>query len=218
MVSAVYDTGNRGYRAMADNMVRSAQAVGYEVALKELKDDPMDSVNSAFDYRVNCFFKPHVILEALDESPEDLAWVDGDCLIRERFDEILDGCDAAFTLRRFKPGTLRDIYDGYINAGVMAFRNNLASRGFIKAWTGQLASSRADQDALNKVLLKHTLMEDYNEVVDVEGCRVKLVSCDKYNFFYFPESFSGAKILHVKGSLRPEFYKKCLEALWLSVS
>jgi hypothetical protein len=212
IISAVYDTPERGYKKMAENMRKSAEAHGYVVVLHDLKDDPMDSVNSAHDYRVNCFFKPHVILEALNALQEDVIWLDGDCLVRERFDEILNYCDVAVTLRRFVPNTIRDIYDGYVNAGVMAFRNNLATKRFIEKWIAELPNGRADQDALNRVLLNYTDMNQYGEIVAVDGCRVKFVDCDKYNFFYFPEDSSGAKILHVKGSLRPDFYELCVGA------
>ncbi len=210
IISAVYDTPGRQYGKMADNMRRSAEAQGYAVFLRMLEDDPMDAVNSMHDYRVNCFFKPYIILERLDAVSEDVAWVDGDCLIRERFDEILDECDVAVTLRRFKPFTLRDIYDGYINAGVMAFRNNVAVRRLITRWIAEQPNGRADQDAINRILLKWTDMNQFGEIVDVEGCKVKLAPCDTYNFFYFPEDHSRAKILHIKGSLRPDYYDACM--------
>jgi hypothetical protein len=198
---------------MADNMRRSAEAQGYAVVIHDLKDDPMDSVTSMHDYRVNCFFKPHVILEALNNLPDDVAWVDGDCLIRERFDEIQDDCDVALTLRRFRPNTIRDEYDGYINAGVMAFRNNAAAKSLIEKWIVEQPHGRADQDALNRVLLNYTDMNQSGEIVNIDGCRVKFVPCDIYNFFYFPEAHSKAKILHVKGSLRPDFYDACAREL-----
>lgn len=217
IISAVYDTPERGYRIMADNMRRSAEAQGYTVVLHDLKEDPMDSVTAAHDYRVNCYFKPFVILEALDVMRDDIAWVDGDCLVRDRFDEILDGCDVALTLRRFGGPQMmnltnpprRDTYDGYINAGVMAFKNNDATKRFIEKWIAEQPNGRADQDAMNRVLLRRTTMNQYGEVVDVNGCRVRLVPCDTYNFFYFPEDHRGAKILHVKGSLRPDYYERC---------
>jgi hypothetical protein len=210
IVSAVFDSQGRGYQRMTENMKRSAEARGYEVSIFRLATDPMDEFRSGGDYRVNCYFKPHVVLNALESLEEDVVWVDGDCLVRERFDEILDGCDVAVTLRRFEPNTIRDVYDGYVNAGVMAFRNNAAARSFISAWIAELPRGRADQDALNRVLLNYTDMNHYGEVADVGGCRVKFLSCDVYNFFYFPEDHSGAKILHVKGHLRPEFYEACL--------
>lgn len=213
IISAVYDTPERGYKKMAENMRRSAEAQGYAVVLHDLKDDPMDSVTSAHDYRVNCFFKPHVILEALENLPDDVVWLDGDCLVRDRFDEILNNCDIAVTLRRFKPNTIRDVYDGYVNAGVMAFRNCAESKNFIQSWIAEQPRGRADQDALNRVLLNYTDMNQYNEIVYVNGCRVKLVPCDTYNFFYFPEDHSRAKILHVKGSLRPAFYENCVREI-----
>jgi hypothetical protein len=214
ILSAVYDTPERGYAKMAENMRQSAEALGYEVILQGLRDDPMDLVRSPHDYQVNCFFKPQIIMDALDHIHEDIAWIDGDCLIRKNFDEILDDCDMAVTLRRFIPNTLRDVYDGYVNAGVMAFRNNERTRKFIEAWIGQLPHGRADQDALNRVLLDYTDMNKYGEIVTCDGgCRVKIVSCDVYNFFYFPEDYKRAKILHIKGSMRPEYYQKCVEEI-----
>jgi len=207
IISALYNTAGRDYQMMANNLRKSAMVLGYSIVIYPLNDDPIEEFINKSKYQTSCFFKPHLILKALDDTKDDIAWLDIDCLMKSRIDDILGGADVAVTLRR--GSGLRDIYDGYINAGVMAFRNNQASREFIKRWISHIPGSRADQDALNKTLIDDTFFEEYNELIDCGFAKIMVRSCDEYNFFYFPED-NNAKIYHIKGSLRETYYKKCV--------
>lgn len=194
---------------MANNLRKSLVLAGHtDIAIYALKEDPIEHFVGKGDYKTACFFKPYVIREALNDTPKDIIWMDVDCIVKSNLEDILGDADVAVTLRR--GSGLRDVYDGYINAGVMAFRNNQAASNFIKAWIAKIPGSRADQDAANKVLLDGGLIEaKYDEVIGAGGAKVMVRSCDEYNFFYFPES-NNARIYHIKGSLREEFYGKCV--------
>jgi len=210
IVTALYDKDDRGYASMLENMQKSVSRLGYSIYVERLTSDPIARYARKDNYFAPCYFKPHVIRAALNCFQENILWLDSDCLVRENVDEMLDGCDVAITLRRWSPGQSRDLYDGYINAGVMAFRYGREAFSLINAWTGQLAlGSRADQDALNMVLLKGSNLEAYGEIFEIAGAKVKVLPCDIYNFFYFddkPEVVNRAKIYHVKGHLRPQYY------------
>jgi hypothetical protein len=202
LITAIYDIKERDYGVMLENLKASAKKLMYDLWTYSLPGDPMEDYQNRGLYRISCFFKPPVILNALDGLKDDVLWVDTDCLLKARVDELLDGCDIAVTLRRKTTG---DIYDGFINAGVMAFKNNLKSRLFIDAWIKELPNGRADQDALNRLLLKRSSLDKYGEIIDIDGIKIKVVDCDTYNFFYFPEE-DNAKIYHIKGHFRGLFY------------
>jgi hypothetical protein len=204
VISAIYDKQGRDYGVMAKNLWASALKAGYNISMYALSEDPMDTYEHRGSYRTSCYFKPEIILKALTEGTEDVLWLDVDCLVKDHVNDILGDCDVAVTLRR--GFGLRDIYDGYCNAGVMAFRNNHAAREFISRWIANIPGSRADQDALNKTLLDHTLFQKYDEIVDCGFARVMVRSCDKYNNFYLDEDNQNARIYHVKGHLREQFY------------
>jgi len=212
IISALFNKVGRDYQVMADNLRKSVFKLGYggyydgSFVIYPLKDDPIEEFKNKGDYQTACFFKPHLILKALDDTKDDIIWLDIDCIVKARLDDILGDADIAVTLRR--GSGLRNIYDGYLNAGVMAFRNNQASRNFIKKWISNIPGSRADQDALNKTLIEHTLFDKYNELVDCGFAKVMIRSCDEYNFFYFSEA-NNAKIYHIKGSLRAPYYNNC---------
>ncbi len=219
IITAIHNAEGRGYDAMAANMLRSVMDRGYKASAYALPEDPMTRYEGNHSYFVPCFFKPQIILRALNEFPgEDVLWLDSDCLMRARVDEMLDGCDVAVTLRRFDLSKgLRSLYDGYLNAGVMAFRNNGAVRDFIALWVAEFGKENdgqnSDQMGLNRLLIGYSPMQKYGEIINVEGALVKILDCDTYNFFYFdesPERVGQAKILHVKGSLREKHYKHAL--------
>jgi len=218
IVTAIHNAEGRGYDAMAANMLRSVMDCGYNGSVYALSEDPMTRYEGNHSYFVPCFFKPQIILRALNEFPDDVLWLDSDCLMRARVDEILDDCDVAVTLRRFDLSKgLRSLYDGYLNAGVMAFRNNNSVRDFINLWIAEFGKENdgqnSDQMGLNRLLIGYSPMQKYGEIFEVEGTRVKILDCDTYNFFYFdesPERVGQAKILHVKGSLRARHYQHAL--------
>lgn len=205
LITAVFEKEGRDYGTMLENLKTSALKLAYDLQVYSLPKDPMQRWEGRGLYFSPCFFKPEIIKNFLENNSEDVLWVDCDCLLKARVDEILDEVDMAVTLRRKTTG---DIFDGFLNAGVMAFRNNLHSKLFLSAWIRELPNGRADQDAINRLLLKRSGLDKYGEVVDIDGIKIKVVDCDTYNFFYFPEK-NSAKIYHVKGHLRNEFYNVC---------
>lgn len=214
VITALYNTPDRDYAMLMLNLEKSVKKLGYSFNAYLLKEDPMVRFLRKDNYFAPCFFKPSVIKTALTDQKDDVLWLDSDCLMKERVDEILDDCDVAVTLRRFNKIQLRDIYDGYINAGVMAFRNNNQAKGFIDRWIGNFSESRSDQDAMNLTLLGYSPLTQYGEIIDADGVKVKILDCDTYNFFYFEDSedvINKAKIFHIKGHLRPQFYAKIKE-------
>ncbi len=218
VVTAIFenDSDNKPYGIMANNLRESVVRLGYDFRKYVLKDDPNVEESKNY-YRLDCSFKVDVIRDALNEYPDkDVIWLDADCLMRSRVDGVLDDCDVAVTLRRLEArnGLTNPEYDGYINAVVLFFKNNEKSRKFLTMVAEHFKHCfrRTDQEAFNRVLLKYSKMERYGEVVDVSGCRVKILSTDDYNFFHFSDgNYRNAKILHIKGIHNREQYQKYVD-------
>ena len=215
VISALYNTPERDYDKMLENLRLSVLLNCYEFHCYQLDEDPMISFTNVGIYNAPCYFKPHIIKKALQDFKEDILWLDADCILRNRVDEMLDNCDVAVTLRRFDEMKIRDIYDGYLNAGVMAFRYNEPTIEFIDKWIGQLKNGRADQDAIVRLLLAYNDLFNIGEIFSVNGTKVKILDCDTYNFFYFEdkEAIGKAKIFHIKGHLREQYYSKVLNGM-----
>lgn len=203
VISAVFSNNDRDYHNLVRNLEVSVKKLGYDFKCYQIEDDPMSRFATKDNYFAPCYFKPKVIRKALIELQEDILWLDSDCLMVERVDEILDGSDVTVTLRRGDVKKIRDLYDGYLNAGVMAFKYNSDVIKFIDSWIDYLPKSRADQDAMNQLLLNYSDMEKYNEVFKAGAVNVKILPCTIYNNFYFD---TDAKIYHIKGHLRPQHY------------
>jgi len=213
IISAIYNTPDRDYAMLALNLEKSVKKLGYDFKVYRLMNDPMSRFVKKDNFFAPCFFKPSLIKTALLELKENILWLDSDCLMKERVDELLEGCDIAVTLRRWNELKIRNIYDGYINAGVMAFRYCNNTIEFIDRWISELDRSRADQDAMNRVLLNYTPLFQLGEIVDCDGVKIKIADCDTYNYFYFEDEagMDKAKIYHIKGSLRPLYYNKVVD-------
>lgn len=214
-ITAIYNAPERDYEAMVKNLKTSADLMGYDLKIYNVAEDPMRRYKDRNSYDVTCYFKPRIIQQALREVG-DILWIDSDCLFQGRVDELLQDCDVAVTLRRFNPTKIRSIEDGYINAGVMAFRNNERVHAFIEQWIENTKSSRWDQDAMNKLLLRYSDLTKHG-IENIGGIKVNIVSCDIYNYFYFDDNIQQheafAKILHVKGSLRDKHYNRIVKRL-----
>lgn len=183
------------YKPMKDNLVASAnhEVIAYKIG--NLKDNKR--------FIKQCHYKIGFIREALRKYNEDVVWIDCDCIVRD-LDNPLAGCDVAVTLRR--PSDPKDMYyhySGLLNAGVIFFANNDAARFFVDYWEGKLNESeyKTDQEALNLAcgISEFTRPGD---VLYANGACVRVLNCDEYNFFYFPEDPKDAKVLHFKGDVR----------------
>lgn len=182
------------FTLMKDNLVNSTEHKVYAYKLKEQKD------NARFIKR--CHYKLDFIRRALNRSKEDVVWIDADCVTRE-LDNPLRGCDIAVTLRRRAEKDEYYNYSGLLNAGVIFFKNNHNSRRFIDLWEHNLPKGehKTDQEALN-ITCGINGFTTAGDVLHNAGAMIRVLSCSKYNFFYFPEDPKDAKVLHFKGDVR----------------
>jgi len=136
-------------------------------------------------------FKPSFVLHKINQhwQHNGVLWVDADCLIRDRVDELDDmGADLIVTTR--KNQWLRNEFSGYINSGVVYISNIKVAEEWVKL---------TEQTGKDQTALHHLALDYYNTFNIVE------VPCEVYNNFYFPDT-NGAKILHFKGETR-KLYK-----------
>jgi len=223
IISGFYNKNNKEYNLYLSNLQKSAQKLGMEVKIysDEIKYEKGN------DYWTKCVkSKPVFVLNALNELNEGVMWVDADCLFIKKIDldEVMKDCDIALTLRdiesRYKNveqriGTNSAVIDGYLNTGVMFFNCNDKVKEFLKKVIDLCSACRWEQDAFNKRILKYSKMEKYDEIIDVNGCKIKILNCREYNCFYFPPE-DRAKILHFKSietSTTKNIYNKYIEQL-----
>lgn len=189
---------SKDFREMADNL---ADNPNYNVKIY-----PLEEMVDHTRFIKECHYKLDFIKQTLKEQNDDVAWVDADCLIRGGLGDPLGDCDVAVTLRRQGAKDAYYNYSGLLNAGVIFFKNNLNASRFIDRWEKELPNGKykTDQEALNIVtgVNEHTKVGD---VIEKNGIKIKILSCDEYNFFYFPEE-NEARILHFKGDVR-QYYE-----------
>jgi len=181
------------FKHMADNLAKSK----YEVILNKLDDLPDNK-----RFIKQCHYKLDFVRQALDECSEDVAWVDADCLIVKDLGDPLGDCDVAVTLRRPAPKDAYFKYSGLLNAGVIFFKNNQRAREFINRWEYELPNGehKTDQEALNLSCQIDTNTK-VNDTIKIDDIKIKILSCDEYNFIYMPEE-NDARIIHFKGDTR----------------
>ena len=201
---------------MAETLEKSAIDNGYEFSLFPATAEDVGACTVNGKLYIKCRGRPALLKRLLDTFYDDLIWMDIDCIIVAPLGDVLFDCDVAVTLRKIEERQSKHLsIFQYINCGVMFFKNNEASRKFIDLWEKTLpkenfevglpkeyrgcAVGSDDQTALNNLLLKHSPLEKYDEIVNIEGIKVKMLDARIYNFFYFPEDPNGAKVLHYKG-------------------
>lgn len=153
-------------------------------------------------------YKPQIIRQALRELACPLIWMDADAFALQPLDDVFDGTfDIAVTVRRLSERVCNyPAQYGYINAGVLFFNNTPQVAEFIGHWieTVEQSSSKSDQEALNSLLLPIDPLEVFGSVFQHPcGARIKILSTDEYNWYYWPEPVpSTAKIAHMKTDRR----------------
>lgn len=156
--------------------------------------------------------KPAVIADCLAKAHGWVVYLDADCLIRQRIDEITGDYDLGVTVRR--PGELqrasRDhrAFMGQINAGVLMFNATPATRAFVAKWAAETGRRAAcDQQVLNEMLNPTFEPWTPGEARVIDDLRVRAFPTDVYNYYYFDEPAPAtAKILHFKGPTREQAY------------
>ena len=200
IVSWIYPQPFKPYEKMAETLKKSAGENGYDCTIYPATKEDVGACRWQDKLYIKNATRPTFIKKILDENKDDLVWMDLDCIIKKPLGDILKDCDVAITLRKIEERNTNFMEKfKFINSGVMFFKNNQVSRRFTELWQSNIGENDCDQDGLNKLLLKYSKLEKYDEIVDVEGIKVKILDSRIYNFFYFPEDSSEAKVLHYKG-------------------
>lgn len=207
IISALYDNKIKPYREMAVNMTRCLEKLGYHnYEVRSLSNNPNIEEDPNNGYYMPVFMEklPGIRL-LMNQTGDDVFWIDVDCLVRERFNEIAQDCDMCFTVRR--PTKHKNMFDGYLNGGVFFLKNCQAVKSFLEHWIEVNKKAKyGDQQSLTEILLKFDDLQS-PKTFDVMGCKTKTVSCDTYNHFYFDGSEKAAKILHFKGQFDRRLYQ-----------
>ena len=205
----VITAADKHYMFMAENLAKSCKR-HYDVIINKL-DDMVDHSR----FIKECHYKIDFIEEAINKYNEDIAWIDADCLLLNKLCNPLSGCDVGVTLRRKGLMDLYFTYSGLLNAGVIFFHNCNNTKKFLKLWRAELPNGkwRTDQEALNVVTGVKRRNKPGNILYNGD-IKIRILSCDEYNFFYFPEAVDKdkVKVLHFKGDTR-KYYNEYAKAL-----
>jgi hypothetical protein len=173
-----------------DRCKTAAEGLGYKVLAVDLdqlegQDFGLERDEDGF---LPCYFKIPVIRLALLQDSEVL-YLDADCVMRERVDEIwVKEFDMAVT-RRLEPVVHRKA--GLYNTAVVAVRRTPQAGALLEAWLQWARKLESEQEALNILSLG-------------KGSKWKINSLpgEIYNNYYFDGSEEQAKIVHYKGDVR----------------
>jgi hypothetical protein len=198
---------------------------------------PVNDLRLSSKHRVLRYsIKPKLILDTLNNTDEELVvWVDGDATLVGRIDEI--DVDASFDVGVTVRPKRAIKKTSYINAGVLFFKNNAASKKLLQEWIMAMGPPPLDttdplikvwyDDQTNleeKILLPFIgdpLWDIIGTVHNVFGdIRVKLFDCTVYNNFMCvtenPQYDSSIKILHFRGTMAKPYVSTEYMKKWVT--
>lgn len=169
--------------------------------------------------------KPELILNTVRSSRGTVAWIDGDAVLIKPIDDIEqdDSFDIGVTVRP----KARVKKTQYINAGIMFVKCNEAAQRFLSYWIASIPPTPedltkkhdgyCDQTVLEeKIILprfNRPLWDHIGEVIDLDGVRVKLFDCERYNNFWLHEQMVApgpdTRILHFKNHQMKKLGRYC---------
>jgi hypothetical protein len=200
------------FRPMVEKTLEANQRLGYVVdhwplVSTIIPETPSLAIES---WSPKSSWKPKLIQAAMRVSHfrRTLVWMDADAWCIRPIDEVDTGdYDVAVTMRgQDERMSYRwpEIF-GFLNAGFIVIRPTIGAAKFLDKWVEQTRTvySRSDQHALNNVVRQFTDLREYNKVFEFDGMRVKILSCEEYNWIYLPtEPKPFTKVLHAKKDVR----------------
>ena len=204
-MARIVTAGNEKFKEMIPYSVAKAEALGYEVDVYDLGglgfgrtlSIPTSDVAVHSNGFVPCLFKIAAISISL-LAKEPLVWIDGDCVVVDKIDELFSLVgDIAVTRRpeREVAAVGANPLAGFINTGVIAFNPTIATADFMGLWTEEAIRLNHEQGAMN------SLLKGGGPLAIIED-----LPCEVYNNYYFDGAFGqsqeNAKIIHYKSQFR----------------
>jgi hypothetical protein len=156
--------------------------------------------------------KPYVVRDALERLEADIIiHLDADAMPARRF-AVPAGFDVGVTLRPMKKmkqlmGKIQPYY-GLLNSGVLVFRRNEHSRGFVDSWIAAQEAdddpAQVDQKSLNAAVeqcrgLRWWKAHDGTYRHEASGAMVRVMRTETWNCSPGEGDLSRANIVHFKG-------------------
>ena len=225
----ILTSANKDFSKMCHGLLNSAWKFNYDTVVYDLgglgfgkKFDKSVMPKLKKDFRIgNRIYwaksqhKPYIVKETLQNTDDFVAYLDADTLIKADISELERDLswDVGVTLRRPNERHTENVgpfahISGYINAGVIFFKANAKAREFVNRWIDEMpkTTSGSDQEALNRTVFWATDVMEHGKIYEWNGIRIKIFSCDEYNYKYIDEGIKdGAKILHFCAGMK-RFY------------
>jgi hypothetical protein len=213
-MTAVYDLGGLGFGKPFVIKNTSFHEKGY-----------YEKINGLSNRQTRATHKPDIIRDCFNNSSDFAVYLDGDCILADKIDEVIMDYDVGLTVRpteevekrRQMHGAKADFYEGYINAGVMFFNNTNAAMHFIDIWAQKTGELKNDQAALNNIFSNFFPIKA-GQLIELDGVKIRMFDAKVYNYYFFGESNKifnkkNAKILHFKNNRRDYYdahFKPCV--------
>jgi len=163
------------------------------------------------NWKSKALHKPDIIADCLNRFPVQTVYLDADIAISKPISEVFDPAhgdyDIGITVRSDRELQNYDKKDnqkitGYINAGVVFFRNTPGAKKFIKLWQNLTLELNNDQLALNQLVNPDGSKLVAHEKIHAKDYTVRLFDGAIYNYDYqIGNVLSGAeKLFHFKNS------------------
>lgn len=200
---------------LLDNLCASAEKHGYPIDVFNLGGltrglrlpAPERDRSVGSNGFIPCLFKIEAIERSLRMYNDHVAWVDADCEIRSRFDEVVapDQYDVGFVQRipNERAAVAANALAGTINTGVLFCMATAGTRKFLSLWREYAERLDSEQGAINYIA-GNTLSERERHLF--AEVTFRRFDGELYNNYYLDGRFGGdpkkGKILHYKMEVR----------------
>ena len=199
----VYDIG------LTEEQVASLDAVVIPIEINPKADFRGKAyIDPNGHYNTRATHKPFCVRDYFENYSEPMIFVDSDCLFTERVEE--SGFDVGVTHARPKKDKKQETYHGVINSGVIFFNN--PAKALVDRWAEEcLGDNTTDQKALSDILSESVVWENYKEMQQWGGLKIRVFDAKYYNDFHLAGT---GKILHfINTRHNNEIYKQLTEGL-----
>lgn len=207
----IITAGNKKFRDFIKTSEKQAKKFGYDILIYDLGKLGFGiPFKASFENVkgttvIKNLWKPALLLDAYKRINDTIVWMDADAVLWNNIDLEYD-FDIGVTLRRQKEieNTPTPELTSYLNSGVVFINHTDKALEFLKEWDELCRNGKTDQQIITKMVGEVTGWTKYNIIVERKGVKIKILTTDRYNCYYFKEKLNSTdnRILHFKGDIR----------------
>ena len=213
----IITAGDKKFKQFIGVSQAQVKKFGYPILIYDLGElgegIPFKASFEKVDGLIKNLWKPSLILDAYKRVNDFLVWLDGDAILWNSIDEVVEDYDIGVTLRRQDAIAKSKTPEltGQLNSGVIFINHTEKALEFLNEWNElcQKKEAKTDQQVLSSMVGEVTGWAKYNVILERKGVKIKIFKTDKYNCYYFQERLNNKdnRILHFKGGNRGRFFQ-----------